>query len=64
MNWRRLIGLSLIAIGGFNNLYERIVFGHVHDYWRFLSTNIYNNLNDWLIAIGLIIIIWEVWKKK
>lgn len=59
-----VIGLFLIVIGGALNTYERIRFGHVHDYWNFLGTGIYNNINDWLIGIGLILFLISIWKKK
>ena len=59
-----LIGLFLIVIGGGLNTYERVRFGQVHDYWNFLGTGIYNNINDWLIGIGLILFLISIWKKK
>jgi len=58
-----IIGLLLILVGGGFNLFERFAYGHVNDYWNFLGTGIYNNINDWLISIGLILFIWASWKK-
>jgi len=58
-----IIGLLLILVGGGLNLFERFKYGYVNDYWNFLGTGIYNNINDWLISIGLILFIWTSWKK-
>jgi len=59
-----VIGLFLIVIGGALNTYERVRFGQVYDYWNFLGTGIYNNINDWLIGIGLVLFLISIWKKK
>jgi lipoprotein signal peptidase len=57
-------GLFLISTGGLINLADRIRFGYIRDYWH-LGMGIYNNLNDWLIIIGLIIFSLElIWKKS
>lgn len=57
-------GLFLISMGGLINLLDRIRFDYVRDYWQFLGTGLYNNLNDWLIAIGLLIFSVElIWTK-
>lgn len=62
---RRDWGLFLISVGGLINLIDRIRFGYIRDYWQFLGTGIYNNLNDWLIIIGLIIFsLGIIWKKS
>jgi lipoprotein signal peptidase len=59
-----IVALFLILIGGGLNTYERLRWGFVHDYWNFLGLGIYNNFNDWLIGIGLLLYIINVWKKK
>lgn len=59
-----IVGLLLILLGGGLNLFERLVYGYVNDYWNFLGTGIYNNINDWLISIGLILFIWATIKQK
>lgn len=59
-----IVGLLLIVIGGAFNTYQKIRFGVVHDYWNFLGLGIYNNLNDWMIGVGLLLYIIGVWKKK
>lgn len=57
--------LLLILVGGGLNIWERLTLGYVRDYWRIPGTNIYNNINDWLIFVGLIIFIGSsLWKKK
>ncbi len=52
-------GWLLIILGGSLNLIERLVFGQVNDYWEIPFTNIYNNLNDYLIFIGGIMVLWK-----
>ena len=59
-----IVGLLLIVIGGGFNTYQKIRFGMVNDYWNFLGLGIYNNLNDWMIGVGLLLYIIGVWKKK
>ena len=58
-NW----GWWLIMLGGLFNLGERLVFGSVHDYWKIPLTNVYNNINDYLIFVGGLVVIWDKWKK-
>jgi len=55
-------GWLLIILGGILNLVERVVFGGVNDYWKIPFTNIYNNINDYLILIGGIIVVWKKFK--
>jgi len=58
-------GYWLIFIGGFLNLIERIMFGYVRDYWNFLGMGLYNNINDWIIGIGVLICLIDLlWKKS
>jgi len=58
-------GYWLIFIGGFLNLLERIIFGYVHDYWNFLGIGLYNNINDWIIGLGVLICLIDLlWKKS
>ena len=52
-------GWWLIILGGVLNLAERTIFGFVHDYWRIPFTSIYNNINDYLIFVGGIIVVWK-----
>jgi lipoprotein signal peptidase len=53
------VGWLLIILGGGLNLIERVVFGSVNDYWKIPFTNIYNNINDYLVFFGGIIVIWK-----
>jgi lipoprotein signal peptidase len=59
-NWR----IGLIVLGGGLNLWERWRWGFVIDYWRIPFTNIYNNVNDWLIFIGVVLLIWQLIRQK
>lgn len=65
--WRekRAWGWGLMIVGGGLNLIERLVWGGVKDYWQIPLTAIYNNLNDYLIAAGVIQLTWYyIWKKR
>ncbi len=58
-------GCLLIILGGGLNLFERWRWGAVRDYWRIPLTSIYNNVNDYLIAFGVIqLMIYFIWKKR
>lgn len=55
----------LIFSGGLVNLMDRIILGYVRDYWNFLHSGLYNNVNDWIIGIGLICCLFDLlWKKS
>ena len=56
-------GWLVIILGGLLNLGERIFLGYVNDYWRIPGTNIYNNVNDYLIFVGGVMVVWNRWKK-
>lgn len=58
-------GWGLVLLGGALNLIEKIIYGWVNDYWQIPGTNIYNNINDYLIGLGVIQIFWYfLWKKR
>lgn len=59
-NWR----VGLIVLGGGLNLWQRYRLGFVVDYWRIFGTNLYNNINDWLIFVGAGLYLWQQLKKK
>lgn len=61
--WKKeYLGIEVVLVGGWVNMIDRIVFGYVRDYWRFGT--VYNNIADWIISVGIIVFIWEIWKKK
>ncbi|MFA6007448.1 MAG: signal peptidase II [Candidatus Shapirobacteria bacterium] len=63
-DWR-VWGWGLIILGGGLNLGERFLIGGVRDYWLIPGTSIYNNINDYLIALGVgELIIYFLWKKR
>ena len=56
-------GWLLILMGGWINLIDRISWGYVRDYWWFFG--VYNNLADWLIGMGSLLILGKyLWQKK
>ena len=58
-------GWGLMIVGGVLNLIERFLWGGVKDYWQIPLTSIYNNLNDYFIAAGVIQLTWYyIWKKR
>jgi lipoprotein signal peptidase len=61
--WKNnFLGINFLMVGGWINLIDRIVLGYVRDYWKFGW--IYNNLADWIIQIGIIIFLVEIWIIK
>ena len=59
-NWR----VGLIMLGGGLNLWQRWQWGYVIDYWKLPFLNLYNNVNDWLIFIGVVLYICQQVRKK
>ena len=60
--WKNKPELFLVLIGGWINMIDRLVFGYVRDYWWFIT--VYNNLADWLIGIGVVWFILNLWKQN
>jgi lipoprotein signal peptidase len=61
--WKNnLLGISLVMVGGWINLFDRIIFGYVRDYWQLGW--VYNNLADWIIQVGVIMFLSKLWIKK
>ncbi len=58
-------GLMLVVSGGLVNFSDRLRFNFVRDYWNFFGSGIYNNINDWIIGLGVILFLIEtIWKKS
>lgn len=56
--------LGLVLVGGIVNLIDRLRFGYVRDYWN-LGGGVVNNLNDWIIGIGILLFLIDlIWKKS
>lgn len=53
-----------LITGAAVNLVDRLRFGFVRDYWKIPGVDIYNNVGDWLIFVGVVIILWKTLKKK
>jgi len=64
---RYLYGIILVLGGGFGNLYDRIVYGGVTDFFQIkfgiLQTGVFN-VADMAIMAGMIIILLNSFKKK
>ena len=56
------IGIWLIFCGGVVNYLDRIRYGYVRDYWFVPGLQVYNNLADWVIFAG-IILVWRYYMK-
>jgi lipoprotein signal peptidase len=59
-NW----GLVMVAVGGLVNLADRLLLGYVRDYWKIPTINLVNNLNDWLVGVGVVFFLISIWWKK
>lgn len=56
------IGFVLVVAGGIGNLIDRIYFGGVVDHWQIF--NLWFNLSDLLINIGVLEILWYEYKPR
>jgi len=56
-------GLVMFLIGVAGNLVERLRFGCVRDYINFFG---YLSFNIWdlMVILGMVLIIWGMWKRK
>ena len=63
LNKHNVKGGWVIVVGGVGNFVDRIRFDGVRDYWK-LGWGLYNNLNDWLIAIGVVWLLVGLWKQQ
>lgn len=58
-------GYILFLTGGWVNLMDRVRMGCVMDYWNVPLLGVKNNINDWVVFVGIILIVREhLWKKK
>lgn len=57
-------GWWLLIMGATGNLIDRFRLGYVRDYWRLPVVQVYNNLNDWIIGAGVLILLISLWKEK
>lgn len=60
MSW----GWFLILAGGGVNWWDRFNFGFVRDYWKLPFNNLYNNIADWWIFVGIMMLIVDYIFKK
>jgi lipoprotein signal peptidase len=52
---------ALVVGGALSNLADRLVYGGVRDYWLIPGTPIRNNLADWGIVVGLMVMVGMWW---
>ncbi|NMP21636.1 signal peptidase II [Sulfobacillus harzensis] len=62
LSTRLSVGAGLLAGGTAGNLWDRLVSGRVVDYIHFRFWAIFN-LADAAIVVGIILIVWEFWRK-
>lgn len=60
----RVSGWSMVFVGGVVNFIDRLRFSYVRDYWLIPGTSVYNNINDWVIFIGLFVFLINDKKDK
>jgi lipoprotein signal peptidase len=56
--------MVLILAGGLSNIIDRFVWGGVQDWLPLPMTDLTNNLADWMIGIGILGLVVEMWGKK
>jgi lipoprotein signal peptidase len=56
--------LWILLLGAAGNLLDRLFFGYVRDYWPLPIIGVFNNINDYLITIGALMFIIDLWRKK
>ncbi len=54
----------LVKIGALGNLVDRLRWGFVRDYWLVPGLAVYNNVYDWMIFIGLVLVLFDNGKNK
>jgi lipoprotein signal peptidase len=63
VKWGKYWGAKLMILGAMGNLADRLRWGGVRDYWNLLDVWI-NNIYDWVIVLGGILLIIELWRKS
>jgi lipoprotein signal peptidase len=63
VKWGRYWGARLMILGAMGNMADRLRWGGVRDYWNFFDVWI-NNIYDWVIVLGGILLIIELWRKS
>lgn len=63
IKWHKYWGARLMIIGAMGNFIDRLRWGGVRDYWNFFEIWI-NNIYDWVIVLGGILLIIELWRKS
>lgn len=58
-----MVGLGLFYLGAFANLTERYRKECVNDYFSFFGLFSFN-LWDILVTVGIVLILWSLWKTK
>ena len=53
-----------VVVGGLSNLLDRVVHGQVVDYLDFKLIDLWVNLGDVYITLGVLIIMWDTFKLK
>lgn len=63
VSWQQAsMPLMMVAVGGTINFVDRMFFGYVRDYWDLMF--IYNNLADWIVVLGVIYFIFDLWQRS
>lgn len=57
------LALAMLILGSLSNIYDRIIYGAVIDYFSFANLNIFN-LADVLIIAGAIVLLYREFKAK
>ena len=61
--FRAKYGAVVMAAGAWANLIDRCLYSGVRDYCNFLGL-FWNNINDWVIGWGMVILLIEIWKEN
>ena len=62
-NYLKSLALAMLILGALSNIYDRLIYGAVIDYFNFANLNIFN-LADCLIVTAAIILLWQEFKSQ